>query len=182
MANLCLNMIVKNEADKILRCLESVAPYIACYAIVDTGSTDDTIQTIERFFASKHIPGAVTNAPFINFEQARNAGLQAARSSLAYPFDYIFLVDADMVLEVTDHKFADNLTDVAYDILQKAGGISYYNRRLIRRDQTGGYVGVTHEYLNVAGGGHLAGVSFIDHADGANRPNKFKRDIEMLLD
>jgi len=181
MAKLCLNMIVKNEADKILRCLESVAPYIDCYAIVDTGSTDATKATIEAFFAYKSIPGAITDAPFINFEQARNAGLKAARASLAYPYDYIFLVDADMVLEVADPNFKDHLTDVAYDILQKAGGISYYNRRLIRRDQTGGYVGVTHEYLNIPGGDQLTGVSFTDYADGSNRKDKFKRDIEMLL-
>jgi glycosyltransferase involved in cell wall biosynthesis len=180
MAKLCLNMIVKNEADKILRCLESVAPYIDCYAIVDTGSTDETIKTITDFFAAKAIPGAVTSVPFVNFEQARNAGLKAARH-LAQSFDYIFLLDADMVLEVTDVDFKDHLSDVAYDILQKAGGISYFNRRLIRRDQTGGYVGVTHEYLNVPGGGQLTGVQFTDYADGSNRKNKFKRDIKLLL-
>ena len=179
MAKLCLNMIVKNEADKILRCLESVAPYIDCYAIVDTGSTDETKKTIETFFAAKSIPGEVMHVPFVNFEQARNAGLKAARASPA-TFDYILLLDADMVLEVEDKHFKDNLTDVAYDVIQKAGGLSYFNRRLIRRDQTGEYVGVTHEYLNVPGGSLLHGIYFIDHADGTNRKDKFKRDIKLL--
>lgn len=40
-----LNMIVKNEANAILICLESVKPYIDSWVIVDTGSTDGT-QTI----------------------------------------------------------------------------------------------------------------------------------------
>jgi glycosyltransferase involved in cell wall biosynthesis len=179
MAKLCLNMIVKNEADKIVRCLESVAPYIDCYAIVDTGSTDETKKTIETFFAAKSIPGKITDVRFVNFEQARNAGLKAARS-LSTPFDYIFLLDADMVLEVEDKQFRDKLTDVAYDVIQKAGGLSYFNRRLVRRDQTGEYIGVTHEYLNVPGGSLLHGIFFTDHADGANRKDKFKRDIKLL--
>ena len=47
---LCLNMIVKNESKIIRRLLESVAPYIDCYCICDTGSTDNTIEIIQTFF------------------------------------------------------------------------------------------------------------------------------------
>lgn len=179
MASLCLNMIVKNEADKIIRCLDSVAPYIDCYAIADTGSTDGTQKIIKEFFSKKNIPGTITQVPFINFEQARNAGLKVARAS-TFAFDYIFLLDADMELAVTNLKFKDNLTAPAYNILQQAGGVSYFNTRLVRRDQTGLYIGVTHEYLDVGSQDILDGVSFIDHADGSNRKDKFKRDIKLL--
>jgi glycosyltransferase involved in cell wall biosynthesis len=44
--SLCLNMIVKNEAPVIRRCLDSVRPIIDYWVIVDTGSTDGTQDVI----------------------------------------------------------------------------------------------------------------------------------------
>src|SRR6266404_4423011 len=94
---LCLNMIVKNEAARIERCLKSVAPYISCYAITDTGSTDGTEDLIWSFFQSRRIIGKIDHAPFVNFEQARNVALDNARNS-DLAFDYLLLIDADMEL------------------------------------------------------------------------------------
>lgn len=180
MAKICLNMIVRNEAARIKRCLDSVAPYIDCYSITDTGSTDETLPTIIAYFAEKNIPGHVHSAPFENFEQARNAALANARSD-PLQYNYLLLVDADMVLVVEDKDFKSKLTDVSYDVVQRASTLHYFNKRLVRRDQTGGYIGVTHEYLNIPGHAQLSGVYFIDHADGSNRKEKFKRDIKLLL-
>ncbi len=42
MTAICLAMIVKDEAHVIARAIASVRPFIDSYAIVDTGSTDDT--------------------------------------------------------------------------------------------------------------------------------------------
>ena len=53
MNTVCLNMIVKNESAIIERCLNAVYPFIDEYCIVDTGSTDDTIDKIENFFKEK---------------------------------------------------------------------------------------------------------------------------------
>jgi len=50
MTRICLNMIVKNEALIIERALVSLLPVISCYVILDTGSTDDTVARITRFF------------------------------------------------------------------------------------------------------------------------------------
>ena len=50
---LLLNSIVKNESGRILRMLESVAPHIVGAVIVDTGSTDNTIELIAKFFQEK---------------------------------------------------------------------------------------------------------------------------------
>ena len=75
---LCLNMIVKNEMANLERCLNSVAPYIACWVIGDTGSTDGTQEFIRSFFAARNIPGELHSFPFENFEQARNAALDRA--------------------------------------------------------------------------------------------------------
>lgn len=46
MIGLCI--IVKNESEVIERCLRSSLQYMDTYCIVDTGSTDNTIEIIKR--------------------------------------------------------------------------------------------------------------------------------------
>lgn len=178
---LCLNMIVKNETANLGRCLGAVADHISCWVIGDTGSTDGTQDFIRDFFAERNIPGELHSFPFHNFEQARNAALDHAyASSLTY--DYLLFDDADMELKVDDPDFRRGLTAPAYRLLQRtSGGLSYWNTRLIRRDSGARYRGVTHEYVDVAGGTEeLKGAWYIDHASGSNRVDKFERDIRLL--
>src|SRR6476646_7743405 len=52
---LCLNMIVKNEMANLERCLSAAEPYIACWVIGDTGSTDGTQDFIRAFFAARNV-------------------------------------------------------------------------------------------------------------------------------
>jgi glycosyltransferase involved in cell wall biosynthesis len=180
MAKLCLNMIVRNEADRIIRCLKSVAPYIHCYNIVDTGSTDETIDLIKHFFDSPYIPGEITAVPFKDFSQARNAALTAARD-MEVDYDYILLCDADMELVVENPDVFRYLDQKSYNVAQHSGSLSYMNKRLVHRITAGMYRGVTHEYLDVGHSDTLTGVHFKDHADGANRKDKYDRDIKLLL-
>jgi glycosyltransferase involved in cell wall biosynthesis len=184
---LCLNMIVKNEAARIVRALDSAAQFIDCYAITDTGSTDDTPKVIKEYFAAHNIPGHVQHAPFKDWSQARNAALIGARSMIPrFGWDYALLMDADMELRVKDFdKFSKSLETgaLAYDMEQRAGSLHYGNRRLVSAKAKGLYKGVTHEYLDVETGGLIPAEAayFDDHADGSNRPEKYKRDIELLL-
>ncbi len=177
---LALNMIVKSEATIIERCLNSAIPYISAAVIVDTGSTDDTIRIIEQTLAAADVPYQIFQRPFINFSQARNAALDLARLS-PLEFDYILLTDADMELVVEDKLCFTNLIGPSYDMIQKAGTLSYHNRRIASRYTTGGYRGPTHEYLDLAAAGCISGAYFLDYADGSNRRDKFQRDIDLLL-
>lgn len=182
MAKLCLNMIVRNEAARILRALASVADHISCYAILDTGSIDGTPDAIKNYFDLRGIPGEVHIGRFKNFEQARNDALKIARKS-KFDYDYLLLMDADMEMVVENKDFRDQLAGaLSYDAIQKAGTISYHNRRFLQRGVAGEYRGVTHEYLDVEGGGLVEGVWFQDHADGSNRKDKYSRDIGLLLE
>ena len=172
-------MIVKNEMANLKRCLDSVVGYVDCWVIGDTGSSDGTQDFIQSYFNERGIPGELHTFPFINFEQARNAALDAARAS-SLTYDYLLLTDSDMELVVEDRDFRSKLEAECYDLLQRSD-ISYWNPRVLRRDSTAVYRGVTHEYLEVRGGGkQLSGVWFKDHATGSNRVDKFERDIRLL--
>lgn len=50
-------MIVKNEAASIAQTIESVKEWVDRYCILDTGSTDNTVQLIQSSFGS--VPGKV---------------------------------------------------------------------------------------------------------------------------
>ncbi len=182
MPTICLNMIVKNEVANLRRCLAAVAGQIDCWVIGDTGSIRRGTQDfIRAFFAERGLPGELHCFPFVNFEQARNAALAHAYAS-PLQYDYLLLDDADMELVVEDAGFRALLEAPAYQLIQRAAsGMVYWNTRLARRDVGARYRGVTHEYLDVAGGARqLAGVWYNDHANGSNRADKFARDIRLL--
>lgn len=182
--HLCLNAIVRGESARILRMLNSVRDVISCFVILDTGSTDNTVALIEEWGRENNIPGIVALGTFVNFSQARNQALDAARSYHNHPdapwFDYLLLCDADMALVVERPEVFNGLSGEAYEMVQKAGSYSYNNLRLLSITSKARYVGVTHEFLGAPSYGVIAGAHFIDHADGSNRSEKYTRDIRLF--
>ncbi|WP_091013016.1 MULTISPECIES: glycosyltransferase [Paenibacillus] len=84
-----LCMIVKNEEQVLGRCLESVKDVVNEIIIVDTGSTDKTLD-IARKYTEK-----IYSFEWVNdFSAARNESLRYATS------DFILVLDADEYLEV----------------------------------------------------------------------------------
>jgi glycosyltransferase involved in cell wall biosynthesis len=174
------NGIVKNEEAVIERCVRSLLPHVDYAIVVDTGSEDRTPEKISRLFADARKPFELHYAPFENFSQARNVALQRARES-ALDWEYLLLCDADMELLANNSSWTKKLNGgPAYDLRQVGGTLGYYNKRLVSRQATGNYEGVTHEYLDITSAGAIDDVYFLDHADGANRPDKTARDIALL--
>lgn len=182
---LMLSMMVKNESARIERALASVVQFIDSWVILDTGSTDDTKEKITKFFQDHQIPGEIREGTFVDWSQARNEALGWARNlSVVYLPDCYLLLDADMELVVKDReKFLLPWTGCAVEMYQQAGSLHYTNVRMVAASAAGRYRGVTHEYFDGPTTGLIEQdvAYFIDHADGANRPDKFKRDIRLLL-
>jgi glycosyltransferase involved in cell wall biosynthesis len=86
-----LNMIVKNEAEVILRLLNSVYRYIDYWVIADTGSTDNTPTIIQTFFSEKKISGQLLRIDWVDYSHCRNIVLSAIENKV----DYVFSIDAD---------------------------------------------------------------------------------------
>ena len=54
MTRLALVMIVRDESRCLARCLESVRPHVDRMIVLDTGSTDDTVEIARRCGAIVH--------------------------------------------------------------------------------------------------------------------------------
>ena len=77
-------MIVRNEEENIRRCLSSIVSLVDEIVVVDTGSTDNTVQIAESFGAR------VYHHPWQNdFSLHRNQALSYAQGQ------WVLIVDAD---------------------------------------------------------------------------------------
>jgi len=140
---ICLNMIVKNEAHVIERCLRSVLPHIDSWAIVDTGSTDGTQDVIRGVLAG--LPGELVERPWVDFSHNRNEALQLAHRH----GDYALVIDADDVFEA-DADFAwGTLGAPGYmlEIVHSEAG-AWWRIALMRLGLDWRWEGVIHEVPN----------------------------------
>ena len=181
MKTICLVMIVKNEIPVLKRAFDSVCDYIDYWVISDTGSTDGTQDFIKSYFIEKKIPGELHYNPWKNFGHNRTKAVQAAHNKA----DYLLLMDADFVFCPKNPNFKNdpNLIFHGYHIKYE-GGLDYRQMLLASGKILWKYVGVTHEYITCdvpnKRYGRYDGFTFLHHADGGNRSDKFQRDIRLL--
>ncbi len=86
-------MIVKNEEGNLPNCLESVRGIFDEIVVIDTGSTDRTIEVARSYGAN-----VFEFAWIDSFSAARNEALSHATG------DYAFWLDADDVVEAVERK------------------------------------------------------------------------------
>jgi len=176
---ICLNMIVKNEAAVIERCLASVRAHIDHWVIVDTGSTDGTQALVRN--ALKDIPGTLFERPWINFGHNRSEALALAQAHA----DYLLFIDADEVLDVPNDFQWLGITHKAYRFECQYAGLHYQRNALISTLLPWKWVGVLHEYLDSQIPHHwelLKGPKIVISHDGARArdPNTYLKDIALL--
>lgn len=138
---ICLNMIVKNEAPVIQRCLATIKPWIDTWVISDTGSTDGTQELILDFM--KDMPGQFIERPWIDFSYNRNEVLTLAKQVA----DFSVFIDAD-------EQFIPSLdcfhfpTDKDCYFIKINEGASFHRRAFLLSHQKDIYwVGILHEGL-----------------------------------
>lgn len=81
-----LNMIVKNEALNMPSNLNSIKNLIDGVCILDTGSTDTTIQVIEDWCSSHNKFCKVHQEPFVNFGKSRTRSFELAQQAVKTEF------------------------------------------------------------------------------------------------
>lgn len=182
---ICLSMIVKNESHVIERCLASLVEHIDAYSIVDTGSTDSTMDIIRGFMDRHRIPGEVVCRPWVDFAHNRNEALELSRKH----GDFSLFIDADETFHTAPDFTMPPLHLDAYEVQIRFGqtDVGYHRLQLVRNSLPFRYVGVLHEVL-VCGEqfrrGRLTGASIHTHADSARNSGdskeKYAKDAQVL--
>ena len=90
-------MIVKNAGDKFEEVLTRNLPIIDRWTILDTGSTDNTIDIIKKVLVGKK-KGELFQEPFVDFGTSRNRCLKLAGSSCKYKLmlDDTYMIEGEL--------------------------------------------------------------------------------------
>lgn len=191
-------MICRNEEDNIERSLSSLRPYVEELIVVDTGSTDKTIE-LARKYADK-----IESRPDFfdqdkgtlrSFAEARNRSLELATC------DYIFWMDADdeitpQVGEVIRRVAVQDLGACAFKVrcpqVDEKGHVSentVIHYRMFKNDPDIRFVGEIHEQVapSIQAKGIEAAMSeaeIIHHGytTYSQLEKKYKRNLTMLLE
>jgi glycosyltransferase involved in cell wall biosynthesis len=172
-------MIVRNESATLPRLAATLAGQIDHWTVVDTGSTDDTVEVARAAFA--YAPGDVIEDKWRGFGPSRNVAFEAAEPHT----DWLLTLDADDTFHgvIARGELAD--VDVVHAEYRFAN-LHYWVPRMVRSGQGWRWHGRAHEYLAAPGGSGRARRSHAfwveHHADGGSRADKFEREIALLLE
>jgi glycosyltransferase involved in cell wall biosynthesis len=178
-SSICLNMIVRDEAGVIERCLASVRPFIDHWVIVDTGSVDDTPARIAKAMAG--IPGQLHHRAWRNFGHNRNEALDLAQNTA----DYVLFMDADDTLCAPLDTQWPHLCEAAYSLEFRLAEVNYDRVCLASTKLPWQWKGVLHEYLDAGQTVHqprIPGFWIHEVREGARSsdPKKYEKDALTL--
>jgi glycosyltransferase involved in cell wall biosynthesis len=181
-------MIVKNEAPIIGYRLRAIASELDGWVIVDTGSTDETVNVVLDEMRAAEIPGTMDSHVWEGFADARTHAVEEATAfAQAKGGDWwALLLDADTVVHFEPGWKRCLVGDVVEADMHH-GALRYKHPRLLRLNgHRWRWRGVLHEYLEVPATMSVshAGASLkVNHGHGGARernPNKYRDDAELL--
>lgn len=191
---LILTQIMKNEAHVAERMLNSIKSIVDGIVVIDTGSTDDSINVVRKWGEANGIETYVFERPFDNFENSRNYSFQKAREIFLNKNDgniyYNFWLDFDEQI-VVDQKFNKQAIDRDLYMFSTYIGKMFYTRNeLCRLDKPFKFWGPVHEYIicdtNNITSGLMEGITVNVQMDGGswkgNIPDKYKKHAFVLED
>jgi glycosyltransferase involved in cell wall biosynthesis len=153
MITISLCMIVKNEEEVLARCLDSVKDIVDEINIVDTGSTDRTVEIAKQY------TDRIFHFPWTgSFSEARNHSFSHATKM------YTLYLDADdVILEEDRQKFlklketldpsVDSVSMYYNAGIDEYGNVTlrYRRNRLVKTSRRFQWKGDVHNYLDVRG-------------------------------
>ena len=141
-----LLIMVKNAGDSFRQVLIDNLPYFDRWTILDTGSTDNTIDIINEVLVDKK-PGNLYREPFINFRESRNRCIELAGKSCVFNI----MLDDTYVLHGNLREFlsvarCDNIAD-SYSIFIRGVDVYYTSNRIAKSERNLKYIYTIHEVL-----------------------------------
>ncbi len=134
-------LIVKNELAVLARCLACAGKFADEIVVVDTGSTDETVNIARSFTPHVHF-----FAWRDDFSAARNYAFSKAHG------DYLLWLDADDVIEEGEIEKIIALKKRLFSadtfmLRYRSGGLSYYRERIVRNCENAVWQGRVHEAI-----------------------------------
>ena len=183
MATISLCMIVKNEEMHIARCLNSIAGLVEEIIIVDTGSTDRTVEIVSDYTSK------VYSYPWTDdFSDARNYSFSKAS------MDYCMWLDADDILQETEKdKFLQLKQSLSSDTdivmmkyntaFDEAGmpSFSYFRERWIRNSSKYRWIGAVHEVIPPNGKVLYSDIAICHKKISAGNPDRNLKIYQKML-
>jgi glycosyltransferase involved in cell wall biosynthesis len=190
MARLVLTQIMKNEAHVITRMLNSIRPIVDIICLVDTGSTDNTIEVVKNWGEQNKIETHVFERAFDNFENSRNYSIQVAREVTAGRGDdfWGFWLDADEMIEILPNFNKNNINKDLYMFNTYINVMKYTRNECYKLDKPFRFYGPVHEFIvcddkNITSG-LMDGLNVRVQMDGGswkgNIPEKYKSHAHVL--
>ena len=141
--HLCI--MVKNGGTMFERVLQENLPYIDCWTVLDTGSTDGTQDVVRRILKDKK--GELYEEPFINFRDSRNRCLELASSRCKYTLmlDDTYVIRGDLrkfLTLIRSDQFANS-----YSLLILSDDTEYYSNRVLKSVDKLRYIYTIHEVI-----------------------------------
>lgn len=186
-------IMIKNEADVIV---ETLQPYvdggIKRFLVLDTGSTDGTVEVVKNFFIEHNIEqGYVAEQDFVNFAVSRNYAIECAEE-LFKDNCFLFMPDAEWYMQDVPgliqfcHEQSNSPENSFLVLLRhRSGSIEFHVQRLFRAHKNIRFCGVVHETINQVSFVKVPSSSYIlwspsDQGCEKSR-NRWQRDKDLLL-
>ena len=183
-----LLLMIKNESKIIERCIGRALEHVDAICILDTGSTDNTVEICNKYLSTCGKPFKVSVEPFKNFGYNRTISFQKSQElckKLNWGDNtYAMAVDADMIIKPSPKFKNFKMTAPGYTVIQQNGNLKYYNNRFMRCNYDWKCIGATHEYWSGDPTEKIPyDVFYIDDInDGGCKSDKYERDVRLLTE
>jgi len=173
---ICLVMIVKNAGDTIIDMLKENLPVFDRYVILDTGSTDNTIENIKKILVSKK--GCIYSEPFINFRESRNRSLDLAKHYCKFNLilDDTYIVRGNL-RGFLESVRSDQLSD-SHSIYIHSDDIIYCSNRITKSETDLRYIYKIHEVISNENNVNVMIPHEISYIDDIKNPYMEKRTLD----
>jgi predicted O-methyltransferase YrrM len=175
LTNLCI--MVKNGGPQFEQMLIDNLPIIDEWTILDTGSTDDTIDIIKRVLVGKKY-GNLYEEPFINFRDSRNRLIELAGDECKYKLmlDDTYIIKGDLrsfLNEVRSDQYSTSFT-----LFILSDDTKYGSNRIIKSNSDLRYIHKIHEVISDKNNINVVIPEHVAHIDDRRFDYMEKRTME----
>lgn len=183
--NICI--MVKNAGDDFRDILTRNLPYMDRYTILDTGSTDNTVNIIKEVLKNKR--GELYEEPFINFRDSRNRLLDLAGNHCHFNImlDDTYVLNGK-IREFLDFARGDDVV-TSYSIVIDDLDSMYVSNRVTKPLYNLRYINIIHEIIQTENNLNVSipyewGYIKDEKSEYMNERTKARKqkDIDLLMD